>query len=277
MKRKLTTILCADAAGFSERMSRDEPGTLAALKRQREAMETLFERHDGRKINTWGDAVIAEFPSVVEAVQCAIDIQTDIAGQKPDGPGADGLPFRIGINLGDVMIDGDDLIGDGVNIAARLQEIAEPGGIAISRSVFDQVNRKLDTRIEPPTTAVLKNIDTPIEVYRIRLGGGDWPDGSGDADFLADVPAPQRATTKSATEPRPFRQMMHDALEWYRGQTKRVQTGVGIIAFLAAINLLTNPASIWFHWPALPIFFFVIWPVLFGRNKDDGAEPDKGG
>jgi adenylate cyclase len=137
VKRRLTTVLCADAQGYSRLMEADEAGTLGTLRRYRIAMAGLVERHDGRIVNTWGDAVIAEFASVVEAVQCAVEIQQEISNQDSDPPHANPMRFRIGINLGDVIADGSDIYGDGVNIAARLQELAEPGGVVVSGSVYD--------------------------------------------------------------------------------------------------------------------------------------------
>src|SRR4051794_7277697 len=122
VKRRLTTVLCADVHGYSRLMGADEAGTLGALRRHRSAIAGLVERHDGRIVNTWGDAVIAEFASVVEAVQCAVEVQQEISNQEPASPNS--LRFRIGVNLGDVMVDGSDIYGDGVNIAARLQELA---------------------------------------------------------------------------------------------------------------------------------------------------------
>src|SRR5512147_1132581 len=132
VKRRLTTVLCADVQGYSRLMEADEAGTLATLRRHRTAIAGLVARHDGRIVNTWGDAVIAEFASVVEAVQCGIEVQQEIAREESPR-----MRFRIGINLGDVMIDGAVIYGDGVNIASRLQELAEPGGIVISGPVYD--------------------------------------------------------------------------------------------------------------------------------------------
>src|ERR1700756_3871057 len=143
VKRRLTTVLCADVHGYSRLMEADEAGTLGTLRRYRTAIAGLVERHDGRIVNTWGDAVIAEFASVVEAVQCAVEIQREISNQESDPPDTHPMRFRIGINLGDVMVDGSDIYGDGVNIAARLQELAEPGGVVVSASVYDQVHNKL--------------------------------------------------------------------------------------------------------------------------------------
>ena len=127
VRRRLTTLLCADVEGYARLMGADEAGTLETLRRYRAAMATLIERHDGRIVNTWGDAVIAEFPSVVEAVQCAVETQQELSTYNGALPEPRRMIFRIGIHLGDVMVEGDDIYGDGVNIAARLQELAEPG------------------------------------------------------------------------------------------------------------------------------------------------------
>ena len=143
MKRKLTTIFCADVQSYSMLMASDEAETLARLRRYRTIMNELFERHDGRKVNTWGDAVIAEFGSVVEAVRCAVEIQDAIGAENRDLPEAKQMWFRIGINLGDVMQDGGDLYGDGVNVAARLESLADPGGIMVSETVYSLTNRHL--------------------------------------------------------------------------------------------------------------------------------------
>ena len=148
VRRRLTTLLCADVEGYSRLMEADEAGTLATLRRYRAAMATLMERHDGRIVNTWGDAVIAEFASVVEAVQCAVETQQEISGYNGGLPEPQRMRFRIGIHLGDVMVEGDDVYGDGVNITARLQELAEPGGILISGPVYDQVHNKLSIGVD---------------------------------------------------------------------------------------------------------------------------------
>src|SRR6185369_10723854 len=170
VKRRLTTVLCADVHGYSRLMEADETGTLATLRRHRTAMAGLVERHDGRIVNTWGDAVIAEFASVVEAVQCAVEIQREISNQESDPPQANRMRFRIGINLGDVMVDGSDIYGDGVNIAARLQELAEPGGVVISSSVYDQVYNKLSLGFDCLGEQQMKNV-APVISYRVTTGG----------------------------------------------------------------------------------------------------------
>jgi adenylate cyclase len=171
VKRRLTTVLCADVQGYARLMEADEVGTLAALRRSRTAMAALVERHDGHIVNTWGDAVIAEFLSVVEAVQCAIEIQQELSSQSRDLPEAQRMRFRIGINLGDVMVDGADIYGDGVNVAARLQELAEPGGIMISGPVYDQVRNKLSIAFDRLGDRQVKNVAEPVMCYRVLLDG----------------------------------------------------------------------------------------------------------
>ena len=133
IQRKLTTVLAADAAGYSRRMETDEIGTLTELRASRSVFVKLIERHNGRVANTAGDGLIAEFPSVVEAVQCALEVQRELADMPHEHAQ---LRYRIGIHLGDVIVDGDDLLGEGVNLAARLESMAEPGGILISQQVF---------------------------------------------------------------------------------------------------------------------------------------------
>src|SRR3954469_4774086 len=181
VKRRLTTVLCADVHGYSRLMGADEAGTLGALRRHRNAIAGLVERHDGRIVNTWGDAVTAEFASVVEAVQCAVEIQQEISTQESDPPSAQRMRYRIGVNLGDVMVDGSDIYGDGVNIAARLQELAEPGGVVISAPVYDQVHNKLSVGFDCLGQQQLKNV-APVTSYRVTVGGrsGQRPDMSAD-------------------------------------------------------------------------------------------------
>ncbi|MCB1490362.1 MAG: adenylate cyclase [Rhodobiaceae bacterium] len=275
MKRKLTTILCADAVNFSAAMSRDERATHTHLSACRTLMEDAFARHDGRKVNTWGDAVIAEFASVVEAVECAVAIQKGIGEANDALPAGERLDFRIGINLGDVMIDGDDLMGEGVNIAARLQEIAEPGGIVISRPVFDHVYRRLSVGIDPMAPISLKNIDQPIELYRVRVGSGrtgtQW-DGARAMDArmdFGDIPDPLPPAPMAPSGSR-IETLARTALAWYRRQPRRARTGVNIVIILAVIDFLTSPGTLWFFWPAIPILLFAFRP--WRQLAEDGEQ-----
>src|SRR5271165_5442710 len=139
LERKLATILSADVAEFSRLMGEDEEQTLKTFRGHKQVFESLVATHRGRIFNTAGDAILAEFVSAVEAVRCATDIQAALRTRNDQLPPSRQVRFRIGINLGDVMVHGQDLLGDGVNVAARLQTAAEPGGICISGSVFDQI------------------------------------------------------------------------------------------------------------------------------------------
>jgi TolB-like protein/class 3 adenylate cyclase len=171
LQRRLAAILAADVVGYSRIMQADEAGTLAALKeRRKKVLEPLVSRHRGRVFKTAGDSVLVEFGSAVNAVQCAIDLQQGMAVENGDLPADRRIVLRIGVNLGDVMVEGGDLYGDGVNIAARLEGIAEPGGILISGSAYDQVKGKVDTGFEDLGSQSLKNIAETVRIYQSRLG-----------------------------------------------------------------------------------------------------------
>src|SRR5262245_34734095 len=151
-------------------MEADEEGTLATLKQYRDAMGRLIASHGGRVVNTWGDGLLAEFPSVVEAVRAAVDTQNELAEHNAGKPSATRMLFRIGINLGDVIVEGDDLYGDGVNIAARLQTQASPGGIVISNTVYDQVRNKVPVGFDFLGNLSVKNIEEGVPSYAVRIG-----------------------------------------------------------------------------------------------------------
>ncbi|MGH7076437.1 MAG: alpha/beta fold hydrolase [Stellaceae bacterium] len=168
MDRKLSAIMAADVAGYSRMMSRDEGGTLAALKATRnELVFPVIDDHRGRIVKLIGDGILAEFPSVIDAVTCAAKIQDAMPERNADLPEDRRLAWRIGIHLGDVIIEGDDIYGDDVNIAARLEGIAEIGGICISRQVFDQVEGKVDLAFRALGPQNLKNIAKPVESYAL--------------------------------------------------------------------------------------------------------------
>jgi adenylate cyclase len=167
-ERKLTTILAVDVVGFSEMMGRDEPGTLAALKARRAVIEESIREHNGRVFGGAGDSLIAEFSSPLQAVICANDFQKHIAQRNQEHSEDQRMWFRAGINLGDVMVDGDNLYGDGVNIAARLEQIGEPGGVCVSNKVFEEVRRNLGLPFVDGGVRELKNISEPITVHHVR-------------------------------------------------------------------------------------------------------------
>jgi adenylate cyclase len=166
-KRRLATILAADAAGYSALMAEDEEATLRTLKSHRQVIDKLIERHEGRIFKTAGDAVLAEFGSAVEAVRCAITIQDELRVRNAELVQERQLHFRIGINVGDVLVDGDDLLGDGVNIAARLEGIAAPGRICISGGTFEQVKNKLSVAFQDLGMHQVKNIPDPVAAFGV--------------------------------------------------------------------------------------------------------------
>jgi class 3 adenylate cyclase len=171
VKRRLTCILSADAVGYSSQMGRDEEGTIRVLAAHRAVIDGIIVFHQGRIVGTAGDSVLAEFASAVEGVRCAIEIQDAISTRNDSLPEERRMLFRVGVNLGDVVVQDGDLLGDGVNVAARLQSIAEPGGICISSSVYDQITGKLDLGFQDIGDRMLKNISRPIHVYRLSGAG----------------------------------------------------------------------------------------------------------
>jgi adenylate cyclase len=243
VQRKLTTILAADADGYSRVMEADEVGTLGALRAARGVFSRFIERHHGRIANTAGDGLIAEFPSVVEAVQCAIEVQRELAADAQSG-----LRFRIGVHLGDVLVDGGDLLGEGVNLAARLQSMAEPGGILISQQVYDQVQKKLSVGFEYLGEKRPKNFEESVAVYSVAAGGGE-------TRGVRPARAPERATAKSGGR------------SWAQLRGEAMRLGV-ILVVLLVINLATG-SQFWVQWPALGIGAYLALKAvpLIGRSN----------
>jgi adenylate cyclase len=252
VERKLTTIFSADAVGYSRLMSEDEPTTLATLKASRTAMDSLIAGNGGRIVNTAGDSVLAEFGSVVKAVECAIAVQREVAERNAGFPEDRRMWFRIGINLGDVMMDSGDLFGDGVNIAARLQSLAEPGGILVSGTVHSLVRDKLSVDFDYLGAKPVKNIASEIPIYRVLLNPSDAPK-PGLHLAQAQASAPVSAT---------FR---------HRLAVSAAKTGL-LIGFLFAINVLSWEGEWWFQWPALPILVVFAWRAIsLYQNERSGV------
>jgi TolB-like protein/class 3 adenylate cyclase/Tfp pilus assembly protein PilF len=210
-ERKLAAILAADVVGYSRLVAEDEEGTVHRLRQYRDTVDGVILSHRGRVFGTAGDSVVAEFASAVEAVRCAIEVQRAVAERNSALPEGKRLCFRIGVNLGDVLVEGDDLLGDGVNIAARLESIAEPGGICVSAAVHEQTHAKLEVAFEELGERQLKNIPEPVRVFRVRLDGG----GTG-------------AVTPAARPWRPLR----------------------VAAAVTAAALIVVAAAAWLTWPA---------------------------
>src|SRR5215212_205171 len=170
VERRLAAILAADVAGYSRLMGQDEAGTLARLRTlRRELIDPKIAEHKGRIVKTTGDGVLVEFPSVVEAVACAVAVQDGLAERNVSVPEDQKIVFRVGINLGDIIVEGDDIHGDGVNLAARLEGLAEPGGICVSGTVRDHIGDRLDVEFHDLGEQALKNIARPVRVYRVQL------------------------------------------------------------------------------------------------------------
>ena len=172
VKRKLTAILSADVKGYSLLMGEDEVGTIRTLATYRKIMITLTQQYRGRVVDAPGDNVLAEFGSVVDAVQCAIEIQKEFKARNAEVPENQKMEFRMGVNIGDVIEEGKKIYGDGVNIAARVESLAEGGGICISGTAYDQVKNKLDLKYEFLGEKEVKNISEPVRVYRVQLKPG---------------------------------------------------------------------------------------------------------
>jgi adenylate cyclase len=268
LKRRLTTVLCADVQGYSRLMEADEPGTLATLRRYRTAMAALVERHDGRIVNTWGDAVIAEFSSVVEAVQCAIETQRELSTQDAHLPEEQRMRFRIGINLGDVMVDGSDIYGDGVNIAARLQELAQPGGILISGPVYDQVHNKLTVSFDYLGRKQVRNVASPVTSYRVSLNGSgeehSMPHEEVGSDPTAGI-GNEVAALRPSDDPA-SRRLMRTALNRFAGLPRPLRGAILISAFLFLINIFSGTHEIWFHWPTAGMLLTAGLWMIFRRS-----------
>jgi adenylate cyclase len=207
-ERKLAAILAADVVGYSRLMGLDEEGTLRRLKAYLgEVVEPRIAAHRGRIVKRTGDGLLVDFASAVEAVRCAIAIQTGVAGRNDGASETDRIEFRIGINMGDVIIEGDDIYGDGVNIAARLEGIADPGAIYVSRAVRDSVRDKLEFGLEDLGERLVKNIAKPVRVFRVS--------GVGRATATAPIAAQATMSDKPSIAVLPFTNMSGDADQEY--------------------------------------------------------------
>ena len=222
MERRLTAILAADVVGYSRLMGNDEAGTLAQLKEIRQAVvDAKIAEHRGRIVKLTGDGVLAEFRSVVNAVSCATEIQTAMRARKPENA----IQFRIGVNLGDVIAEGDDIYGDGVNVAVRLESVAQPGGIAVSQSVCDHVGNRLSVTFEDRGEQQLKNIEKAVRVYDVVL----------DEPSSVEMPATRR--DKPSIAVLPFNNMSGDPEQEYfsDGITEDIITDLSKVSGLSVI------------------------------------------
>jgi class 3 adenylate cyclase len=222
--RRLAAILAADVVGYSRLMGADEEGTHERLKAHfREVVDPKIAEHRGRIVKNTGDGLLAEFPSVVDAVRCAVEVQRGMIDREPDVPEERRIRFRIGVNLGDVIVEEHDIFGDGVNLAARLEALAEPGGVCISRVVRDQIRDKLPYPFEDLAEQRVKNIARPVRVYALR------PEGT--AASTAALPPPVAAPRMSIVV-LPFTNLSDDREQQYfaDGITEDLTTDLSRIA-----------------------------------------------
>ncbi|PHQ67233.1 MAG: adenylate cyclase [Sneathiella sp.] len=237
--RKLTTILCADIAGYSRLMNGDESRTLDRLKETRRIFSDFLAQYSGRLVNMTGDGIVADFASVVNAVQCAVEFQNSINEDNKNIPSDDKMLFRVGLNLGDVIIEGDDIFGEGVNVASRLEALAPVGGICISGSVFDQVKNKLPRSFEFLGNKTVKNIAEPVAVYALSL---------------TDEPQ-NLSTAKAATETDEDDAEIRAIVKRQAGFYRQAMMFGAIILLLFVINMWTSPGYWWFLWPTMGFAF----------------------
>ena len=197
-ERRLAAILAADVVGYSRLVEKDEAGTLAAIRKLRaEVIDPLLAKHKGRIVKLMGDGAIVEFGSVVDAVSCAVALQKEIAAAQAEVPAERRIVFRIGVNLGDVVVEGDDLLGDGVNVAARLEQLCDPGGVLISGTAYDHLQGKLGLPLDFAGEQQVKNIAEPVRTYRVRLaGGGAFPGGCGSGSIGGAFCGPPRSSSR---------------------------------------------------------------------------------
>jgi TolB-like protein/class 3 adenylate cyclase len=233
VERRLAAILAADVVGYSRLMGTDEEGTHERLKAHlAELVEPKIREHRGRTVKNTGDGFLAEFPSVVKAVRCAVEVQRGMVERNAEVPADKRIEFRIGINLGDIIIEESNIFGDGVNVAARLEALAKPGGICVSGVVHDQVRDKLDVGFEDRGEQQVKNIARPVHVYRIRLhaeGKATAPEGP--------PPPPLALPDKPSIAVLPFQNMSGDPEQEYfaDGMVEEIITALSRIKWLFVI------------------------------------------
>jgi class 3 adenylate cyclase len=273
VKRKLAAILNADAKDYSQLMRDDEAATVRTLNSYRQVMTTLILQHYGRVVDSPGDNLLAEFNSVVDAVQGAVAIQKELKVRNAELPENRKMLFRIGINLGDVIVEDDRIYGDGVNIAARLEGLAEPGGICISRTAYDQIEDKLPLGYEYIGEKYVKNIPKPIHAYRVLLE----PEETWRKIRVEESPEHRETLRKSGRIIIETRG--RDRRQWTRKRFFRnLRTYCFVVGVLLIINLRESPGRLWVLWIAIPWGVLILlrgWQFIQASSKDRPGEGDE--
>ncbi len=259
MKRRLTTVLYAAADRPDANGDSDDGVSLARLNGYRALLAQQFEQREGRQVNRWGHAVVAEFPSVVEAVRCAIDVQRAVASKNASLNRDERLWFRIGINLGDVVLDTGDVYGDGVNVAARLEALAEPGGIVVSGTVHELTRKQVDATFDFIGDKKVKNIDEPVASYAVRVERSDERDAMAQAASDAETASKLQHLAARAEA----------AWSWLKAQPKSVRYAAGLIGLFIVLNALFGGiANPWFVAPSIPLALY----IYLRARRPTGAE-----
>jgi class 3 adenylate cyclase len=262
IKRKLAAIFCADVKGYVRLMQDDEAETVTTITTYRDLMSALILQHHGRVVDSPGDNLLAEFSSVVDAVQCAVSIQKELKARNDKLPQHRRMEFRIGINLGDVIVKENRIYGDGVNIAARLETIAEAGGICISRTAYDQIEDKLPLGYEYIGEQTAKNLQKPLRAYKVNI----WPEIHASKSLKSGMAKISRRIQPFASHNKRQKQDPQTTKQKKILKSKQrfmfhLKAYLGIIGFLFLINILSYNGAIWFHWPALGwgLFMYLHW------------------
>ncbi len=248
--RKLAAIFCADVKGYTRLMRDNESETVATIIAYREIMSALITQHHGNVVDSPGDNILAEFSSVVDAVQGAVAIQKELKVRNEKLPSHRKMEFRIGINLGDVIVKDNRLYGDGVNIAARLETIAEAGGICISRTAYDQIEDKLPFGYEYIGEKTVKNFQKPLKAYKVNL----WSETHKTRKIQSSFAKAGRKIKEVSGQ---YKKLNLDKKKQKRVQkihqrfSAHVKLYLGVMFFLLIINILTSRDFIWIHWPIL--------------------------
>ena len=284
-KRKLAAILSADVVEYSRLMREDEKATIQSLTAYREVMTKLIKQHHGRVVDTVGDNLLAEFASAVDAVQGAVAVQKEIKASNAQLPENRKMIFRVGINLGDLVVEGDRIYGDGVNIAARLEALADPGGICISKTIHEQIEDKLPLGYEYLGEKTVKNIVKPIRAYRVLFDPEKETPSLYEAarsryrklhDKIKVLTKKKQANPEEIDKPSEGEQLekrpLHKNKDSNRLQ-KHLLTYVGVIGFLFILNMLTWHGIVWFQWPALiwGLMQWIVW--IKGYNGESRRKP----
>ena len=268
IQRRLAAILSGDAKDYSLLMRTDEAATVKTLTAYLDAMTTLIQQHHGRVVDSPGDNLMAEFASIVDAVQGAVAIQKELKVRNALLPEGRKMEFRIGINLGDVIVEGNRIYGDGVNIASRLEGLAEPGGICISKTAYDQIEDKLPSGYEYLGEKTVKNIPKPVAAYRVLL----------EPEEVHRTKVPD----EKAEQIEKLKQMGDIFIEARRSRrdrsrnrlNRRLRTYLIVTGFLFFINLMTYHGTWWFIWPALGLGVLIL--RSWQRTRSTASVPKTG-